>query len=107
MVVFAWVLALPRQRTYNSPMDHYLALVVWVLSRCDDVDGDELDVPIAIVVLPAFAARLRWRLARAAPMPVTQPAPERNDPVLLAIPDASRMQPSPEVVKIADNAIVA
>ena len=84
MVVFAWVLALLRQRTDNSPMDHYLALVVWVLPVAMMLVGVMLHVPIAIVVLPAFAARLLWRLARAAPMPVTQPAPERNDPVLLA-----------------------
>jgi alpha-1,2-mannosyltransferase len=64
MVVLAWVAAVLRQRTDNSAIDHCLILAVWVLPVAMMLLGVTLHVPPGIVVLPMFAARLLWRLAR-------------------------------------------
>ncbi len=84
MVVLAWVAALLRQRTDNSPIDHCLILAVWALPVAMMLIGATLHFPLGVVVLPLFAARLLWRLART---PATMRSDlRRSDPALLASP---------------------
>ncbi len=61
MVVFGWVVARLRERSDNTIADHVLALAVWTLPLTMLVFG-LAHVPIAMIVLPAFAGRLIWRL---------------------------------------------
>ena len=63
MVVFVWVVALLRTREDETYFDHILALAVWALPVLMLHFGS-LHFPIAMVVLPLFAGRLLWRLAR-------------------------------------------
>jgi alpha-1,2-mannosyltransferase len=63
MVVFVWVVALLRTRDDETYFDHGLALAVWALPVLMLHFGS-LHFPIAMVVLPLFAGRLLWRLAR-------------------------------------------
>jgi hypothetical protein len=63
MVVFGWIVALLRERQDNTKIDHALALVVWTLPLTMMALG-AVNIPAAMFVLPAFAARLLWRLAR-------------------------------------------
>lgn len=65
MVVLVWVIALLRQRNDNAPLDHCLILLVWALPVAMMLIGVTLHIPLGIIVLPAFAGRLLWRLARA------------------------------------------
>jgi len=62
MVVFGFIVALLRERTDNTAADHVLALAVWVLPLIMMPLG-VADIPIAMIVLPAFGGRLIWRLA--------------------------------------------
>ena len=64
MVVFGYVVALLRERDDNSPLDHALAIAVWTLPVSMMLLA-VVSVPLAPLVLMAFAARLLWRLARA------------------------------------------
>jgi hypothetical protein len=63
MVVLGWVLALLRQRKNNEPVDHYLIISVWALPVAMMLAG-LIYVPLAILVLLAFAVRLLWQLAQ-------------------------------------------
>lgn len=63
MVVFGWVVALLRTREDESYADHALLLAVWALPVLMFPFGFA-HRPIALVVLPLFAVRLVWRLAR-------------------------------------------
>jgi alpha-1,2-mannosyltransferase len=63
MVVFVWVVALLRAREDETYFDHGLALAVWALPVLMQHLGS-LHFPIALLVLPLFAGRLIWRLAR-------------------------------------------
>jgi alpha-1,2-mannosyltransferase len=63
MVVFGWIVALLRDRKDNTKIDHALALALWALPLIMMPLG-VADIPAAMLVLPAFAARLIWRLAR-------------------------------------------
>jgi hypothetical protein len=63
MVVFGFVVALLRQRDDNTLADHRLALAVWTLPVTMLLFG-AAHIPVAMLVLPAFAGRLIWRLAR-------------------------------------------
>ena len=63
MVMLAWVAAVLRQRNDNAPIDHYLILFVWTLPATMWVVGATLHIPLGIIILPAFAGRLLWRLA--------------------------------------------
>ncbi len=63
MVVLGWVLALLRQRDDNEPIDHYLVMAMWTLPVTMMLAG-LIHVPLAIVVLSAFTARLLYRLVR-------------------------------------------
>jgi alpha-1,2-mannosyltransferase len=65
MVVFGWVVALLRAREDESYLDHGLALAVWMLPILMLPFGFS-HVPVALLVLPLFAGRLVWRLARGA-----------------------------------------
>jgi alpha-1,2-mannosyltransferase len=62
MVVFGWVVALLHERKDNAPADECLAIAVWALPVAMLLFG-ALRIPIAAIVLPAFAGRLVWRLA--------------------------------------------
>ncbi|MFZ3358547.1 MAG: glycosyltransferase family 87 protein [Xanthobacteraceae bacterium] len=64
MVVFGWVVALLRGRTDNTIADEGLAIAVWTLPVTMLLFG-AVHIPIAMVVLPAFAGRLVWRLSHA------------------------------------------
>ena len=63
MVVFGWVIARLRQRPDNAITDDILALAVWILPAAMLPLG-AAHVPVAMLVLPAFAGRLIWRLSR-------------------------------------------
>ena len=63
MVVLAWVLALLRQREGNEPIDHFLIIAVWTLPLTMMLAG-LIHIPLALLVLAAFAARLVWQLAQ-------------------------------------------
>ncbi|MGB6534796.1 MAG: glycosyltransferase family 87 protein [Xanthobacteraceae bacterium] len=63
MVVFGWVVALLRARKDQSYLDHGLALAVWTLPILMFPFGFS-HLPVALVVLPLFAGRLFWLLAR-------------------------------------------
>jgi hypothetical protein len=63
MVVFGWVVALLRGRDDETYVDHGLALAVWTLPALMVPFGSS-HIPIALIVLPLFAGRLVWRLAR-------------------------------------------
>jgi len=63
MVVFGWVVALLRGRDDETYVDHGLALAVWTLPALMLPFGSS-HIPIALIVLPLFAGRLVWRLAR-------------------------------------------
>ena len=62
--MLAWVAAVLRQRNDNAPIDHYLILFVWTLPATMWVVGATLHIPLGIIILPAFAGRLLWRMAR-------------------------------------------
>jgi alpha-1,2-mannosyltransferase len=63
MVVFVWVVALLRAREDETYFDHGLALALWALPVLMLHFGSS-HLPIAMLVLPLFAGRLLWRLAR-------------------------------------------
>ncbi len=65
MVVLGYVVALLRTRTDNNFTDHVLGLAVWALPLAMLLLG-LAGIPVAMVVLPAFAGRLVWRLSHAA-----------------------------------------
>jgi alpha-1,2-mannosyltransferase len=61
MVVFGFVVALLRPRTDNSKNDHWLLIALWSLPATMMLAA-LLFIPLAPIVLIAFAARLIWRL---------------------------------------------
>ncbi len=63
MVVFGFVVAMLRERTDNTVADDRLAIAVWILPVAMLLFG-AAHIPIAMMVLPAFAGRLIWRLSR-------------------------------------------
>jgi hypothetical protein len=63
MVVFGWIIALLLQREDNETLDHYLLFALWALPAAMMMTG-LIKIPLAVLVLPAFAARLLWRMAR-------------------------------------------
>ncbi len=62
MVVFGWVIARLRERTDNTAADDRLAIAVWSLPVTMLLFG-AVHIPLAMLVLPAFAGRLIWRLS--------------------------------------------
>jgi alpha-1,2-mannosyltransferase len=62
MVVFGFVVALLRERTDNTAADHRLLLAVWTLPVTMIIAAVGW-IPLAPIVLVAFACRLVWRLA--------------------------------------------
>ena len=62
MVVFGYVVALLHERTGNTVVDDRLAIAVWLLPVAMLLFG-AAHIPIAMIVLPAFAGRLVWRLS--------------------------------------------
>jgi alpha-1,2-mannosyltransferase len=78
MVVFGWVIVMLRQHASLEPIDHYLMIAVWALAVLMMVVG-LAHIPLAMLVLPAFGARLVWHLAqkstaRSSSAPVPEPA---------------------------------
>jgi alpha-1,2-mannosyltransferase len=63
MVVFGFVVALLRERADNTKADHCLLIAVWTLPVTMMIAAVGW-VPLAPIVLIAFASRLVWRLAR-------------------------------------------
>jgi hypothetical protein len=62
MVVFGFVVALLRAHADNTPADHWLLIAVWTLPVAMMMAGAAF-IPLAPIVLIAFAGRLLWRLA--------------------------------------------
>jgi alpha-1,2-mannosyltransferase len=73
MVVLGFAVALLRERTDNTMADHWLLIAVWTLPVAMMLAG-AVFIPLAPMVLIAFAARLIWRLAHAEAQ-VATPAP--------------------------------
>ncbi len=63
MVVLGWIVALLRQRADRTLLDHCLALALWMLPLAMFPLG-AAHIPGALIILPLFAVRLVWRLAR-------------------------------------------
>lgn len=63
MVVLGWTVALLRQRADNDPLDHWLLIAVWILPLAMMLGG-LIRIPVAVLVLTMFGARLLYRLAR-------------------------------------------
>jgi alpha-1,2-mannosyltransferase len=79
MVVLGFVVALLREREDNTMRDHWLLIAVWTLPVTMMIAAVGW-VPLAPIVLIAFASRLVWRLAHSDGRDV-RPLPER--PVLI------------------------
>jgi alpha-1,2-mannosyltransferase len=62
MVVFGFVVALLRARSDNTMADHYLMIAIWTLPVAMMLAAVGR-IPLAPIVLIAFAVRLLWRLA--------------------------------------------
>jgi len=62
MVIFGFVVALLRDRADNTKRDHQLLIAVWSLPVTMMLAA-LVFIPLAPIVLIAFAARLVWRLA--------------------------------------------
>ncbi|MDF0582328.1 glycosyltransferase family 87 protein [Bradyrhizobium yuanmingense] len=62
MVVFGWIVALLRQRGNEAFADQILSLALWMLPILMFPFGFA-QIPIALLILPLFAARLLWRLS--------------------------------------------
>jgi alpha-1,2-mannosyltransferase len=73
MVVFGWVIALLRAREDETYADHALSLALWTLPVLM-FPLNFLHLPFALVVLPLFAMRLVWRLARGEQRGLAAPA---------------------------------
>jgi hypothetical protein len=63
MVVLGFVVALLRQRADNTMRDHWLLIAVWSLPVTMMIAAVGW-IPLAPIVLIAFACRLLWRLAQ-------------------------------------------
>jgi alpha-1,2-mannosyltransferase len=63
MVVFGFVVALLRDRADNTMADHWLLIAVWTLPVAM-MFAAVVWIPLAPIVLIAFAVRLIWRLAQ-------------------------------------------
>jgi alpha-1,2-mannosyltransferase len=63
MVVLAWVCGLLRQHEDSQLLDHCLIVLLWSLPLTMMLAG-AVQVPLALPVLVAAAARILWRLAR-------------------------------------------
>ena len=61
LVILGWVLALLRQREDNELIDHYLIVAMWTLPATMILAG-LIYLPLAVLLLAGFAARLIWRL---------------------------------------------
>ena len=75
MVVFGFVVALLRDRSDNTMRDHWLLIAVWTLPVTMMLSAVGR-VPLAPIVLIAFAVRLIWRMAQSDRREVRLPSPE-------------------------------
>jgi alpha-1,2-mannosyltransferase len=97
LTVIAYVAGLLRQRDDNTALDHCLILAAWLLPLAMVIVHLVVpQVPAACIVLPAFGARLLWRLG-ARPQAVIAPDHgEDNDRVksgLFAAPEICAARP--------------
>jgi hypothetical protein len=84
MVVFGWVVARLRDRADNTVTDDRLAIAVWTLPVLMLLFG-AAHIPVAMLVLPAFAGRLLWRLwHNGVPLAVGGEAVGRMSPIAVA-----------------------
>jgi alpha-1,2-mannosyltransferase len=75
MVVFGFVVALLRDRSDNTMRDHWLLIAVWTLPVTMMLSAIGR-VPLAPIVLIAFAVRLIWLMAQSDSSEVCLPSPE-------------------------------
>jgi hypothetical protein len=75
MVIFAWVAVLLRQRPDNEPIDDILGLALWSLPVTMMLFGAIL-IPLGMIVLPAMAGRLVYRMWREQTVRAKVPAPK-------------------------------
>jgi hypothetical protein len=80
MVVFGFVVALLRERSGNTMRDHWLLIAVWTLPVTMMFAG-AIGIPLAPIVLTAFACWLLRRLAQGASREV-RALPEATVPAL-------------------------
>lgn len=73
MVILGFVVALLRGRDDNNRADHWLLIAVWTLPITMMIAA-VIKIPLAPIVLIAFAARLLWRLAREGRVAASAPA---------------------------------
>lgn len=72
MVILGFVAALLRGRGDNTRADHWLLIAVWTLPITMMIAA-VIKIPLAPIVLIAFAGRLLWRLARDARVAASSP----------------------------------
>ena len=72
MVILGFVVALLRGRDDNTKADHWLLIAVWTLPITMMITA-VIKIPLAPIVLIAFAARLLWRLAPARRVAASSP----------------------------------
>jgi alpha-1,2-mannosyltransferase len=85
LVIFAFVLALLRQRDGNAPIDHGMILAVWTLPVTMMIAG-LIRVPLGILVLGTFAGRLLWQLSRVGATAVAPPTVSVSAPGARTVP---------------------
>jgi hypothetical protein len=101
MVVFGFVVALLRERADNTMRDHWLLIAVWTLPVTMMFAG-AIGVPLAPIVLIAFACWLLWRLAQGDGSEV-RTLPEATVDALVATDDYSRTFATLRGKLISDN----
>jgi alpha-1,2-mannosyltransferase len=88
LVAFGLVIVLLRERSDNTVADTALSLAVWSLPVAMLL-FNPLHIPVALVVLPAFAGRLVWRLAHAGARRAAGREPSADVPAVPAAPLAA------------------
>ena len=73
MVILGFVVATLRGRSDNTPADHWLLIAVWTLPITMMIAA-VVKIPLAPIVLIAFACRLLWRLRYDARVVAARPA---------------------------------
>jgi hypothetical protein len=78
MVVFGFVVALLRDRADNTTVDHWLLIALWTLPVSMMIAAAGW-IPLAPIVLIAFAGRILWRLKQSSRREV-RPLPQEIIP---------------------------
>jgi uncharacterized oligopeptide transporter (OPT) family protein len=85
LVAFGLVIVLLRERSDNTVADTVLSLALWSLPVAMLL-FNPLHIPVALVVLPAFAGRLVWRLSHADARQAAGRGPSSDVPAVPAAP---------------------